>query len=519
MKTKVNVVICCLLAVGLLPCLAASQRKSGISVSDAKRAVGEVAAQQEFPADYKLLKMGNVKVRGIYYHVFNTYLKERQVWRALVFANSGNYLGYYETTDEPIDLDGNGIMYPSSNYTEEGEEDEDGNIETIDISDANLIEFTIEGPPDSVILEEGTYTFTSSPKRIHPDDPAYRYLLVAERLVAAMNRRSYRRIRGEFSNQARERLSKEQAKKVFSDLRGKYGEVKHLDTPWLQPPDTAVFPATFKEGTYGLKIALDKKDEITGLWFLPYSIAFPEIGEHVTKLELPFNGRWLVLWGGDTKAANRHYGNRSQQYALEFVIADQYGNTHKDEGKKKEDYFAFGRPVHAPAAGIVTSVIQGVKDNKPGSPNPFSALGNAVMIQHSSNEVSVLSHLMQGSITVKVGDILTARQVIGRCGNSGDTVQPRIHLHLQDSPIIQSGSGYRLVFEKILQWKNGQAESLGKSMPIQGAYIERQPLPPPKRMPAGNSVEPEPISKGLSDVVKPFSDPKTLTGPTSLIDE
>ena len=497
MKIKVNMVVCWLLFGGLLPCSGATQRKNSISIDEARRAVGEVAAQQQFPADYKLHKMGSIKAGGIYFHIFTTYLKDRQRWRTLVFSNSRNYLGYYETSDEPVELDAGGIMFPSSDFIEEiGEEDEEtGAIETIDISDTLVIEFSRDGPPEWVDVEADTYRFVSSPKRVRPDDPAYRYVLVAERLVDAMNRRRYRHTRDDFSKQARAALSVAQAKAVFSNLRGKYGDVKQLDTPWLQPPDTAVFPATFKRGVFGLKLTLDEDDKITGLWFVPYAVAFPDIGHHASKLGLPFNGRWLVRWGGDTQAANRHYGSRSQQYALEVVVADRHGKTHKNEGKKNEDYYAFGRPVLAPAAGEVVGVIQGVEDNKPGSPNPFSALGNAVLIQHSSNEVSVLSHLMIGSIPVKVGEVVAARQVIGLCGNSGDTEQPRIHLHLQDSSFIQSGSGYRLVFDEVLKWKDGQAESLRSYTPVQGTYIEPHPLPPPKRTSAEEGREVEPVSE------------------------
>jgi murein DD-endopeptidase MepM/ murein hydrolase activator NlpD len=498
MNRRANVALVCLLGVGLFPCAAAPQRKQSISVGDAKRAVGEVAAQQQFPEDYKLVKMGSLKVEGIYYHIFSTYLKKKQMWRALVFANSGNYLGYYETTEEPAELDAGGIIYPSSNYTETEEvENEEGELEAIelDISEANVIEFSRDGPPDSVDLEGDSYTFVSSPKRIRPDSPAYRYLLVAERLVDAMNRRSYRRIRDELGEDARKKLSEDQAKSVFTDLRQKFGEVEHLDTPWLQPPDTAVFPATFKRDTLGLKLALNENDEIVGLWLLPYSIAFPDIGNHSVRLSLPFSGRWHVLWGGDTKDVNRHYGSRSQQYALEFVVANRYGKTHQEEGKKNEDYFAFGRSVLAPASGKVIGVITGVEDNKPGSPNPFSALGNAVIIQHSSNEVSVLSHLMNGSISVRVGDKIEAHQPVGQCGNSGDTDQPRIHFHLQDSPIIQAGSGYRLVFDQVLIWDKGQASGVQMHTPVQGSYIEPNILPPEEPGSEGNGGEAEQVGE------------------------
>ena len=44
--------------------------------------------------------------------------------------------------------------------------------------------------------------------------------------------------------------------------------------------------------------------------------------------------------------------------------------------------------------------------------NPYSAVGNAVLIQHRENEVSVLAHFKLDSIKVKVGDKVTKGQLL-----------------------------------------------------------------------------------------------------------
>jgi hypothetical protein len=490
MNGKSFAVLVWLLAVGVLPGVAAPERKNNISIEEAMQAVGPVAAQQQFPADFKLVKVGSVRVEGVYYHIFSTQLKEWKKWRTLVYANSGRYLGFYETAGEVSELDASAIIFPKSSHILAGDEEEG----ILDASDALRIEFTIDGPPDSVALTKGKLLFVSSPVRTPPDNPAYRFLRVAEQLVEAMNSRSYVRIRETFSEASRAKLSEEQTKTAFSSLRQKLGNVEKLDSPWLPSPNTAVFPAKFRRGVFGLKIMLDRNDEIAGLWFLPYDIAFPDIGKHTTTLELPFNSRWQVLWGGDSKADNRYYGSLSQQHALEFVVAGRYGSTHLDEGKRNEDYFAFGRPVLAPAAGEVVGVVQGVGDNRPGTPNPYDALGNMVVIQHATNEFSVLAHLMDGSISVKKGDRVAARQPVGRCGNSGNTTQPRIHMHLQDTPVVQAGAGYRLVFDRVLVWSKGTGRLLEKHTPSRWEYIE-QSLATEEPVPARDGVEAEPAGE------------------------
>jgi len=81
--------------------------------------------------------------------------------------------------------------------------------------------------------------------------------------------------------------------------------------------------------------------------------------------------------------------------------------------------------------------------------NPYSALGNAVFIEHQENEVSVLAHLKLGSIKVKAGDKVESGQLIGLCGNSGNSSEPHLHYHLQNTAIIQDGVGIKCFFYKM----------------------------------------------------------------------
>jgi len=103
--------------------------------------------------------------------------------------------------------------------------------------------------------------------------------------------------------------------------------------------------------------------------------------------------------------------------------------------------------------------------------NPYSALGNAVFIQHRENEVSVLAHLKLGSIKVKVGDKLKAGQLIGLCGNSGNSSEPHLHYHLQNTPIIQDATGIKCYFQKVILLQNGKSQSRTEYSPIKGEII------------------------------------------------
>src|SRR5206468_11320511 len=126
-----------------------------------------------------------------------------------------------------------------------------------------------------------------------------------------------------------------------------------------------------------------------------------------------------VYWGGDTRELNHHHDVPNQRFALDLLGVGEDGKTQKGDGSRNEEFYAFGREVLAPADGTVIEVIEGVRDNTPGSMNPYSALGNCVVIQHRTEEVSMLAHLKRGSIVVKVGDNVKRGQLLGKCGNSG----------------------------------------------------------------------------------------------------
>ena len=141
------------------------------------------------------------------------------------------------------------------------------------------------------------------------------------------------------------------------------------------------------------------------------------------------------------------------------------------ESRINEDYFAFGREILAPADGVVTDVITGVRDNVPGSMNPYSGLGNAVFVRHREHEVSVLAHFKLGSITVKVGDKVKRGQVIGLCGNSGNSSEPHLHYHLQNTPIIQDGTGVKCCFEKVIVIDTKDKKAKKNYSPIKGEIV------------------------------------------------
>jgi len=303
-----------------------------------------------------------------------------------------------------------------------------------------------------------------------------RFTAMAQKLVAAINAADYEAIVSEFSQQMLNSFPREKAKTFFQGLTTRMGKIEKIDAPRLLPPEQALFMVHFERGALDIKLILNDRNQILGLGFIPIEKTKDkeEIKRNETQLRLPFNGRWLVDWGGDKRELNTHHDAPNQVYAFDFVGVGPDGKTSTGDGARNEDYYAFGREVVAGADGIVTDVIEGVRDNQPGSINPYSALGNSVTIEHRRGEVSFYAHLKLGSTRVKAGDRVKAGQVIGLCGNSGGSRKPHLHYHLQQTPVIQDGKGIKVYFQNFLvsrDDKDDKTERKEQYSPIRGEVV------------------------------------------------
>ncbi len=150
------------------------------------------------------------------------------------------------------------------------------------------------------------------------------------------------------------------------------------------------------------------------------------------KINLPFSGKWSVYQAFDDEWT--HKGE--YKYAYDFVIK-RNGKTYQNEGKFLEDYYAFGESVLAPISGYVVALRDDLEDNFIGNVDRINNWGNYIIIKSLSGTFYVeISHLMKNSITVKVGDYVEMGQIIGKCGNSGYSPEPHIHVQVQTTPYL-----------------------------------------------------------------------------------
>jgi len=103
--------------------------------------------------------------------------------------------------------------------------------------------------------------------------------------------------------------------------------------------------------------------------------------------------------------------------------------------------------------------------------NPYILVGNCVVIQHRRDEYSVLAHLQCGSIVVKAGEKVALGRLVGKCGSSGNSAEPHLHYHLQDSAIFQDARGIKCRFTKVMVTTVGRSELRTDYSPVKGEII------------------------------------------------
>lgn len=150
------------------------------------------------------------------------------------------------------------------------------------------------------------------------------------------------------------------------------------------------------------------------------------------SLSLPVYGEWKVTQGHKGEHTHQH----AWQHAWDFEIEDDEGHTFHRSGKDPEDYYAYGKPVIAPADGWVEELQDGIDDNPVGEINTVHNWGNTIVLRHADSLYTKISHLKKESLKVKVGDKVKKGTPLALCGNSGRSPVPHVHFQVQNEPYI-----------------------------------------------------------------------------------
>jgi len=195
--------------------------------------------------------------------------------------------------------------------------------------------------------------------------------------------------------------------------------------------------------------------------------------QDTTKLHLPFNGAWMVFQGGRNIFENVYASTEEDKYTVSFMFLKD-GAPFENDGKRNTDFYCFGEPVLAPAAGVVVQLGANSQDHAPGKPPEMMSRGNYVVIAHGNSEYSLIRYLKGGSIKVRNGQRVKRGDVIGECGNSGSSYAPHVEYSLQNS------RGFPLPKTMPAQFvdytADGKPVTIGE--PLRGQTVANQAEPP-----------------------------------------
>jgi pyruvate/2-oxoglutarate dehydrogenase complex dihydrolipoamide acyltransferase (E2) component len=154
--------------------------------------------------------------------------------------------------------------------------------------------------------------------------------------------------------------------------------------------------------------------------------------------------------------------------------------------------------VLAAAAGRVIAVRDGVQDisiRAPGAPSVAGRMcGNRVGIALGNGWILDYCHLAEGSLKVKVGDMVTVGQPLAHIGLSGDTEFPHLHFSVRhDNQVVdpfapaslagcepQAASLWTAAAASRMAYKRGAVLNTGfSSVMVGGPEIENRSAPAP----------------------------------------
>ena len=154
-----------------------------------------------------------------------------------------------------------------------------------------------------------------------------------------------------------------------------------------------------------------------------------------------------------------------QRFGCDFGKVDAEGNTLPNPFPNiinSSMFYGYGADVIAVADGRVVKVKDGIPENVPQADGrvvmavpltDITVAGNMVALEIGKGQYAFYAHLQPGSILVKVGDRVRTGQLLGKLGNSGNSVGPHLHFHIGSGPELNGYDAVPHVFRSY--WLSG----------------------------------------------------------------
>lgn len=144
----------------------------------------------------------------------------------------------------------------------------------------------------------------------------------------------------------------------------------------------------------------------------------------------PVAAETLVMHGGPSLLTNYHYIHQSQKHSLDIGGPGEDGLIMK-KGDPLTDDKCFGAPLIAVADGVIVRVVSDEADMPIGERSKGHPAGNHVLLEIAPSRYALYAHLKQNSALVTEGQSVRTGEMLGECGNSGNTSQPHLHFQIQ----------------------------------------------------------------------------------------
>ncbi len=184
-------------------------------------------------------------------------------------------------------------------------------------------------------------------------------------------------------------------------------------------------------------------------------------------LHYPFAGRWIARNSPADRIPSHGSTLYATTYAIDFVPLDKSGRASRYtvgaflRPERPDRFVGYGRRLLAPVAGEVVAVRSTEPDHaayrglaslayalgqaRRATAGWVGLAGNHVMIR-SGDVVVALCHMQLGSVKVQVGQRVEVGDTIGRCGNSGNSYQPHVHVQAMSGTDVTRASGLPITF-------------------------------------------------------------------------
>ncbi|MEO9330155.1 M23 family metallopeptidase [Gordonia aurantiaca] len=148
-----------------------------------------------------------------------------------------------------------------------------------------------------------------------------------------------------------------------------------------------------------------------------------------TRAVLPLNGRTVI----------------AQRYAVDWEQAGPDGKIFVGDPKDPASYRIYGDDVLAVADGTVVASRNDLPEQVPGRfPENLpigDADGNNLVLDIGDGFFVNYAHMQPGSVRFKPGDVVKRGDVIGKVGNTGNSVAPHLHVHVMNGPSFLVSQG------------------------------------------------------------------------------